>query len=81
MSRRASPEALYIAHRMALAARLVSDARITPESAERWIGAWEAEARVRGLDGRSDEWWRPAWAWIVEQRTSGGTVRAGSAKP
>jgi hypothetical protein len=63
--RRADPTKLYIARRMALAARLVSDARLTQEIAERWIGAWEAAARVRGLDGRLAEWWRPARAWIA----------------
>jgi hypothetical protein len=61
MRRRASPENLYIAHRMALAARLVAETRITPENAERCIAAWEAEARLRGLDGRSGAWWEPAW--------------------
>ena len=50
MSRRADPERLYIAHRMALSARLVNDARVLPESAERWVAGWEAEARLRGLD-------------------------------
>jgi hypothetical protein len=64
--RRADPERLYIAHRMALAARLVSEARLTEESAERWIGAWESEARIRKLDARTPEWWRPPWDWIVE---------------
>lgn len=68
MSRRADPERLYVAHRMALAGRLVSQARITAESAERWIGAWEAEARSRGLDARTPEWWRPAWEWIAAKR-------------
>lgn len=53
--------------RMALAARLVAETRITPESAERWIAAWESEARLRGLDGRSGAWWAPAWQWIAEQ--------------
>jgi hypothetical protein len=68
MARRADPASIYLARRVALVARLVSVARLTPESAERWVSSWEAEARLRGLDGRSDDWWRPAWEWISEQR-------------
>jgi hypothetical protein len=68
MSPRADPLRLYAAHRAAIAERLVSDARILPDSAERWIEAWEAEARLRGLDAWSPEQWRPAWTWIAEQR-------------
>jgi hypothetical protein len=43
---------LYVARRMALSARLVADARLTPDSAERWLAVWEAEARSRHLDAR-----------------------------
>jgi hypothetical protein len=62
------PERLYIARRMGLAARLVADARLSPDGAERWIGVWEAEARSRHLDARTSGWWDGAWEWIAEQR-------------
>ena len=67
MGRRATPENLSAAHRAALTARLVAEVRILPETAERCVAAWEAEARRRGLDARTPEWWRPAWEWIAEQ--------------
>jgi hypothetical protein len=67
MARHVDPERLYIASRMGLSARLVADAKMTPESAERWIGVWEAEARSRHLDARKPEWWDPAWDWIAGQ--------------
>jgi hypothetical protein len=38
---------------MGLSARLVADAKMTQDSAERWISAWEAEARSRHLDARA----------------------------
>jgi hypothetical protein len=66
--RHVDPERLYIAHRMALSARLVADARLSQDSAERWIGVWEAEARSRQLDARTSGWWEPAWEWIAGQR-------------
>jgi hypothetical protein len=68
MARRAGPLRLYAAHRAGLFQRLVREARVSEDSAERWITAWEAEARQRGLDGRTPGWWEPAWGWIAEQR-------------
>ena len=68
MARHVDPERLYIARRMGLSARLVADAKLTPDSAERWIGVWEAAARSRRLDARTSAWWDGAWEWIAEQR-------------
>jgi hypothetical protein len=68
MARRADPERLYLAHRAAHVSRLVSQAKMSQAKAEQWITAWEAEAALRGLDRRSELFWRPAWEWIVEQR-------------
>lgn len=70
MTRRPDLENLYIAHRMGLAGRLRSKARMGPDAAEQWITAWEAEAALRGLDRRSELFWRPAWDWIAERRDS-----------
>ncbi len=68
MAHRPDPLRLYAAHRAGLTTRLVNEARLSPETAERRIIAWESEARQRGLDGRTGAWWEPAWAWIAEQR-------------
>ena len=55
--RHVDPERVYIASRMGPSARLVADARLSQDSAERWIGVWEAEARSRHLDARTSAWW------------------------
>jgi hypothetical protein len=68
MARHVDPERLYVARRMGLSARLVADARLSQDSAERWIGVWEAEAWSRHLDARTAAWWDGAWEWIAEER-------------
>lgn len=70
MSRRANPEALFVARRMGLAGRLTSGGMLV-EIAEQWIAAWEAEARARGLDARTPAFWDGAAAWIADKRTGG----------
>jgi hypothetical protein len=40
-------------------------------STKRWLDAWEAEARGRGLDARGHEFWDPAYDWIMERARSG----------
>jgi hypothetical protein len=68
MARRPDPERLYAAHRAGLFNRLVREARLSEDSAERWLVVWESEARSRHLDARTGEWWEPAWEWIADQR-------------
>lgn len=68
MARRPDPERLYEAHRAGLFQRLVHGARLSENKAEQSLTAWEAEAALRGLDRRSELFWRPAWDWIAEQR-------------
>lgn len=65
MPRRSSPEALFVARRMGLAGRLVADGMLE-HVAERWIKAWEADARARGFDARTPVFWDGAPAWIGE---------------
>jgi hypothetical protein len=69
MVRRPDPENLYLAHRAGHVSRLISQGKLSPEKAERWITAWEAEAALRGLGRRSELFWRPAWEWISERQT------------
>jgi hypothetical protein len=68
MSRRADPLRIYAARRAGLSMRLVREARMSEDTAERWIAVWEAEARQRGVNGPTGAWWEPAWDWIAEQR-------------
>jgi hypothetical protein len=70
MPRRGSPENWNIARRIGLANRLEA-AGALPDIAERWVAAWETEARARGLDARSPAFWDGAAAWIAEQRKEG----------
>lgn len=73
MSRRPDPLRIYAAHRAGLSQRLQMQARLSEATAERRIASWESEARLRGLDGRTGEWWAPAWDWIATARL--GCVR------
>jgi hypothetical protein len=38
------------------------------ETAERWLAAWERQARRTGLNSRTLAFWDGAWAWIAEER-------------
>jgi hypothetical protein len=70
MSRPADPMALFIARRMGLTGRLVAHG-VPEHMAERWLTAWEAEGRARGLDARTAAFWDGAAGWIDEQRSGG----------
>jgi hypothetical protein len=48
--------------------RRLQHGRLSVEAAERWVAAWEDEARRRHLDPSAADWWDPAWAWIADQR-------------
>ena len=66
MARRPDPLRIYAARRAGLLTRLRAEARISEYTAEHWITAWESEARLRGLDGRTTDWWEDAWGWIAD---------------
>ena len=42
--------------------------RLSAQTAEAWVGAWEAEADRQGLEPLSPDFWKVAAPWIVEQR-------------
>ncbi len=46
----------------------MAESRLSPEGAEQWISRYEAEGALRGLDRRSDVFWRECWEWIADQR-------------
>jgi hypothetical protein len=73
---RGDPLWIFAAQRAGLAGRLTSYGRLSPASADRWIDAWQAEAKSRGLDARGHEFWDPAYDWIIER--AGSTRRRGA---
>jgi hypothetical protein len=66
MPRRGSTENWYIARRIGLADRLES-AGLLPDAAERWVQAWEEEARARHFDPETAAFWDGADAWLEDQ--------------
>ena len=55
MSRQSTPERLDAAWRAATRNRLIGD-RVSPETADAWIAAWEAQAADDGLERGSAYW-------------------------
>ena len=74
VAHRPDPLRIYAARRAGRVSRLVSEARMTEDAAERWMAAWEAEARDRHLDARTPAWWDPAFDWIIGQRGAPRTI-------
>jgi hypothetical protein len=68
VSRRANPEAIHVARRMAVRSRLTGEG-MAVELAERWCDAWEAEASRQGF-ARNADYWQSGAAWIAEQRAA-----------
>jgi hypothetical protein len=68
MSRRSTRERIDEARRAGTRARLIGE-RVSPETADAWIAAWEAQAAEDGLQ-RGSAYWEAGWAWIAEQRRS-----------
>jgi hypothetical protein len=68
MSRRSTPERIDVAHRAATRNRLIGE-RVTPETADAWIAAWETQAAHDGVQ-RGSAYWEAGWAWIAERRRS-----------
>jgi hypothetical protein len=65
--RKPSPEGILLARRIAHRNRLEATG-MSPEVIDEWLTAWEAEARQRGLDPRTSDFWTDAEAWIADQR-------------
>jgi hypothetical protein len=66
MSRRSTPERIDHARRAATRNRLIGE-RVTEETADAWIAAWEAQAVQNGL-ARGSAYWQRGWEWIFAQR-------------
>ena len=66
MARRSTPERIDQARRAATRNRLIGE-RVTEETADAWIAAWEAQAAQDGLE-RGAAYWQAGWDWIAEQR-------------
>jgi hypothetical protein len=66
MPRRSTPERIDEAWHAATRNRLIGEG-MTPERADAWIGAWQAQAARDGLE-RGSAYWDAGWAWIAAQR-------------
>jgi hypothetical protein len=60
VARSPDPLRIFAAQRAGPFARLTSEGRLSSASADRWINAWQAEAKSRGLDARGHEFRDPA---------------------
>ena len=67
MSRRSTPERLYIAHRTATINRLIGDGEL-PDRAEAKVAVWEARPALEG-GPRDGAYWDAGYRWIVGQAT------------
>jgi hypothetical protein len=65
VSRRSTPERIDEARRAATRSRLIGE-RVSPDTADAWIAAWEAQAAEDGLE-RSAAYWDAGWDWIAAQ--------------
>jgi hypothetical protein len=66
VSRRSTPERIDEARRAATRSRLIGE-RVSPETADAWIAAWEARAAQDGFE-RGAAYWDAGWEWIAAQR-------------
>jgi hypothetical protein len=70
MSRRSTPERLDAAWQAGVRTRLIGE-RVSAETADAWIAAWEAKAALDGLE-RGSGFWEAGWDWIADQRRTRG---------
>ena len=63
MARRADPERIFMAWRIA-ARNTLADYGMSLEDAERWCDEWEVEAASRGLPWDAESWRFGQW-WIA----------------
>ena len=66
MSRRSTPENIAAAHRAGTRARLTGEG-VSPERADAWIAAWEAQ-EPRDVKLRDGDYWTAGWEWITTER-------------
>jgi hypothetical protein len=67
MARRAGPDRIFTARRMAVRNTLASEG-MSVETAEAWCDAWQDEGERVGLDRMSSDYWTLGLAWVHEQR-------------
>jgi hypothetical protein len=66
VARRSTPERIDAACRAATRNRLIGE-RVTEETADAWVAAWEAQAAQDSLE-RGSAYWQAGWEWIAAQR-------------
>jgi hypothetical protein len=74
MARRSTPENIAAAHRAGTRARLTGEG-VSPERADAWVDAWEAQ-EPRAAAGQDAAYWTTGWDWIAAQGSCGG-IRSG----
>ena len=67
MARRADPERIFTARRMAVRNALASEG-MSVETAEAWLDEWQSEGGRLELDRMGSEYWTLGLAWVHEQR-------------
>ena len=65
MSRRANPDAIAKARRVAVRNRLMADKGMSEQLADRWVAAWEAHDPTPAAE-RAADYWHNGTAWIFE---------------
>lgn len=70
MSRRADPDRIFTARRIAVRNRLVGDGW-SEETAEQWVAAWQVEADRQGLERANPDYWKGAAYWVAEEKQAG----------
>jgi hypothetical protein len=68
VARRADPERIFIAWRIAVRNSLTGNG-MSLEDAERWCDEWEVEAAMRDVP-RDPDYWTVGSAWIAEHRAA-----------
>ena len=66
MARRADPERIFTARRMAVRNTLASEG-MSVDTAEAWLIAWQGEGARLELDRMGSEYWTLGLAWVHEQ--------------
>jgi hypothetical protein len=66
MARRSTPQNIAAAHRAGTRARLTGEG-VSPERADAWVDAWEAQ-EPREAARQDGVYWTAGWDWIAAQR-------------
>jgi hypothetical protein len=66
LARRSTPENIAAAQRAGSRQRLIGEG-VSPERAEAWVAAWEAQ-EPRDAARQDGAYWTAGWEWMAAQR-------------